>query len=338
MTDITLKDSLEARLFVALHAIKGQNDIDRCLELIEKGADPNAKDFRGTPALIHAADKGLASIVKALIHKDADINCQDHMQCTPLYRAAWKGHNDIVRLLIEKGAALDTASYNSCTPLIIAATYGHNDIVQSLCDAGADKYHLDNSNHSALTKAIRCNQEQCAKILIKEGTAGPGGFQDIHTALGFAAEYGHADVIREMLDRGICPDHQHLTGYVHLAAREDKTEAVQVFLDYGIDINARDERYLTPLMAAAEGGAVHTTQLLLDNGADPNRVSIGGGNTTAKDIAVERMKDHTGSKKKDFETVINTLNIAAIQAADKAGTTRKRRILRPSTKQRGPAI
>ncbi len=45
--------------------------------LIDKGADVNARSKNGATALILAADKGNAEIVKFLIDRGADINAKD---------------------------------------------------------------------------------------------------------------------------------------------------------------------------------------------------------------------------------------------------------------------
>ncbi len=44
--------------------------------------------------------------------------------------------------------------------------------------------------------------------------------------------------------------------------------AVRLLLDAGIDVNARDARGMTALIAASEHGHVAVVKLLLDRGAD----------------------------------------------------------------------
>ena len=55
-----------------------------------------------------------------------------------------------------------------------------------------------------------------------------------------------------------------------VAAREGRTDLLNVFLLYGADINSRDWAGRTPLMLAAQYGQIHAAKLLLERGADIN--------------------------------------------------------------------
>jgi ankyrin repeat protein len=49
-----------------------------------------------------------------------------------------------------------------------------------------------------------------------------------------------------------------------------KVEAVQVFLEHGADVTARDGTHSTPLHLAAADGSPKTARLLIEHGADVN--------------------------------------------------------------------
>ncbi len=63
-----------------LSAIKN-GDIDRAKNLIEKGADVNAKDELGRTALVYAEVHGYTELVKLLREKGADVNAMDKHNC-----------------------------------------------------------------------------------------------------------------------------------------------------------------------------------------------------------------------------------------------------------------
>ena len=85
--------------------------------LLSKGADANAMDRNGYPALYFAAYKGHKDVVVQLIGKGADINAKGNTGYTPLHGAAMGGHKEIAELLLEKGADVNARSVHGMTPL-----------------------------------------------------------------------------------------------------------------------------------------------------------------------------------------------------------------------------
>ena len=80
------------------------------------------------------------------------------------------------------------------------------------------------------------------------------------------------------------------------AAANGNLRSVALLLDAGADIEHRDERSFTPLMAAAFGGYSEVVNHLLLHGANPDAVGRGG--VTARSLAEERR----------FSDVVNTLD------------------------------
>jgi hypothetical protein len=80
----------------------------------------------------------------------------------------------------------------------------------------------------------------------------------IKTPLMAAAEHGHLEVVKVLLDRGARPGQADGTGAtaLHYAARSGSGEVVDLLLARGVDINAGANRDSgTPLHSAGEGGA-----------------------------------------------------------------------------------
>ena len=84
------------------------------------GGDFNAKDKRGTTALMSAAAYGSVDAVKALIDAGAGVNAKNAFDATALIWAV----NDIekVRLLLAKGADVNAKSKMGRSPLLVAAS------------------------------------------------------------------------------------------------------------------------------------------------------------------------------------------------------------------------
>ena len=79
---------------------------------------------------------------------------------------------------------------------------------------------------------------------------------------------------------------------LHIAAWNNKIEAVAALISHGADVNARDKYGLTPLMRASYWGYAKVVEALLDAGADKELKATSGPvkGKTALDIARDRNK------------------------------------------------
>ena len=73
------------------------------------------------------------------------------------------------------------------------------------------------------------------------------------------------------------------------AIRGDDLRQIGAMLDHGADVNAKDQRGITPLMYAAAVGSLEAMQRLLDKGADANARNAAGSTAlmwTATDLSL----------------------------------------------------
>ena len=96
-----------------------------------------------------------------------------------------------------------------------------------------------------------------------------------HTPLHWATQEGCTGMVQLLLlDQGINPDSGHADEHIGLptplclASRCGHIEIVQLLLDRGADIEARDSNRYTPLCLASRWRHIKIVQLLLDRGAD----------------------------------------------------------------------
>lgn len=166
--------------------------------------------------------------------------------------AASEGDAEATELAIQAGAPLEIRDECGRTPLLRAAELGNTGVARLLIEAGADLHAVDTDEHSLLHHAI------------------------LHAT--FYTDENHEsqiEIIRQALDAGVDPCGKTTGGEtpLHLATKSDSEAALAIarmLIDYGADLEARDQEEDTPTMFAASWGLVETLSLLLGAGADIN--------------------------------------------------------------------
>ena len=168
-------------------------------DAIERGAELDAKrdDAEGATALMWAAFRGEAQMVRTLIEAGADVNTTDNAGQNAIDEARSWGHEHIMAMLleartkqqaqwtkdlvdaavsgtlaelrsaIERGADVDAKRNDAegATVLMWAAFRGETEMVRVLLDAGADVNLLDNSGQSAIDEARSRGHEHIVEML-----------------------------------------------------------------------------------------------------------------------------------------------------------------------------
>ncbi|KAH8695273.1 ankyrin repeat-containing domain protein [Talaromyces proteolyticus] len=212
------------------------------LKALEFDASPNSVDNIYRSALSNAATAGHIEIVKLLLDHDADINLGNDLAQSPLFFAVIEGHKDVVELMLEKRPLfdLDRVDYTGRTPLFYAARWGWADIVDLLLSKGADRT--------------------------------VGDFKGSYVE-GVAAEHGCIDVLQvimtydmSMLDNPNVANHTPLA----LATKNGHFDAVEMLVECGANMNARNATGRTPLILATLARHVEIAKCLVQAGADIN--------------------------------------------------------------------
>lgn len=222
----------------ALHHAAGFGPLGNLQLLINKGADVNAKNRRGSTPLhwaIHDEAK-----VRLLLTEGANVNARQAQGRTPLYLAAMLGDSvPTIRLLLSRGADPNLGSVNGQTPLMTAAARGNVEAMQSLIERGAEVNAKDGAGETALMAACTNGNARAVRLLIERGADVKATSKRNETALGFAATAG-------------------------------VQASVEMLLAAGAEVNVRNFRGYSPLMFASSSDTVPAgiIRLLLDKGAD----------------------------------------------------------------------
>ena len=201
------------------------------------GTGRSASDWRYAadevnPLIIAAAENCL-NCIDPLLDLGLQINATSSSGLSPLLSALLNHHYDVAWKLIERGADINLSDNAGLSPLIAAIP-------------GIQALNTDKTNsHSAmemiellLSKGAKVNQRVSRRTLYQlNPEAGP--------AISF--------------ESGI-------TAVMH-AARSNDPEVLKIILDYGADINTRDDRGRTAVFYAAKTGLSEMVKLLYENGA-----------------------------------------------------------------------
>ena len=76
----------------------------------------NPESFDLNNKLLEAAEKGDLKLVKELLDQGADLEAKDKYGRRPLHNAVYYGHLEVVKLLLDRGADLEAKTNSGKTP------------------------------------------------------------------------------------------------------------------------------------------------------------------------------------------------------------------------------
>ena len=127
--------------------------------MIEKGCDVNHPGHTDKPALLwvaaHVELKDHDYLLHQLVDAGANVDARDNNGDTALIISSMNGHENCVKALLEKKANPNLMNYRRQSALFVAAMNGHTGIAKDLLNAGADMDVKSSDNLSAYEIAKR---------------------------------------------------------------------------------------------------------------------------------------------------------------------------------------
>uniref|UniRef100_A0A3Q2QGL4 Ankyrin repeat and sterile alpha motif domain containing 1A n=1 Tax=Fundulus heteroclitus TaxID=8078 RepID=A0A3Q2QGL4_FUNHE len=268
-----------------------------------------------------ASSHPLSSLLS--IWRGPNVNCVDTTGYTPLHHAALNGHSAVVEALLRNEALTNIADNKGCYPLHLAAWKGDQHIVKLLIHQGRSNPQINeqssvdhkefkrcgpfdpyinsknNDNETPLHCAAQYGHTQVVRLLLEELTDPTMRNNKFETPLDLAALYGRLEVVKLLLSAHpnllSCNTKKHTP--LHLASRNGHLSVVEVLLDAGMDINYETEKG-SALHEAALFGKTDVVQKLLSAGIDVKIVDQKG--LTALDI----VKDMPSQKSREIAALI----------------------------------
>ena len=228
-------------------AFCGMHDVAKFL-IIEHSQDVNSRGFDDKETPLHVASRrGHADIAQLLLEHGADGNAQDENGRTPLFQSSRYGHVEVARILLEHGADTETGNIYGVTPLGWASLEGHVEVTRLLLKHRADANAQDHNGWTTLHAASAFGRVGTARVLLEH-----------HDGVDANAR-----------------DANHSTP-LHLASGslfnlEERLDVVQLLIQSGSDIHARDNKGRTPFMMATEENCQKIMQFLFECEAEDHR-------------------------------------------------------------------
>jgi ankyrin repeat protein len=220
-----------------------------------------------TPRWVRTALFGGARELESLLASGVDASSQTEGGTTMLMMAA--PDEDKVRVLLARGAQVKQRSPAGVDALTLAAAqFGTSASMTRLLDAGAELRPPEGVRvrRSPLVLASMTGDLAATRLLLSRGA------EPSSEALSEAVTFGHADVVRALVEAGADASITESSGVnlLHWATITNRASVIPILVRAGVPLNATDDNGFTPLMYAAtvDVGDTDTLKALLSSGAD----------------------------------------------------------------------
>ena len=198
-----------------------------------------------------------------------------------LHYAAKNNADEIIYYLVMDMKMDVNEKGKGYTPLQHAVIEGQANSCKMLLDLCANTEIKSDKGNTALHLAAGSQWLDCVKILLDEGCDIEAKNIDGNTPIALSAKTGKMKTFKMFLNHGADINVlECITGstLLHWVAYWDSLEFVQLLLDRGLDVNARNKDGDTPLHRALIGANLDVVRCLLSHGANPNAVNNKGSN------------------------------------------------------------
>jgi ankyrin repeat protein len=256
--------------------------------LVTSGVEVNAPTPDGSTALHWAVHRDDTAMVEMLLASGARPATASRYGVTPLALAAENGNAAIIEDLLTAGAAADTAPAEADLPIMIAARTGAPEALKVLLAHGASPNVRNVRDQTPLMWAAAQNNGAAVRILIEAGAR-----VDARTTDGADGAARAAMKKAEYTLGGPSTQSPPPTAFTPLlwAVRAGASDAVEVLLDAGADVNDTVSAGESALVIALANAHWQLGDMLLDRGADPN---LAGAGWNALHQAVRTRRPNTG--------------------------------------------
>ncbi|NHZ44332.1 ankyrin repeat domain-containing protein [Massilia aquatica] len=212
----------------SLHGFARRGCTDIVCHLLDAGCDADQLVAYKNTLMHSAVASHKADLVQELLRRKLKVEGRNTLNYRPLHWAAQQGDLDIVKLLVEQGGAkvnikgnLNFIIRETKTPLYMAINEGYPDVARYLVERGADLNALnDQANRTAAYAAAGQGDSALLRYLLERGASPNGVNRDPDCARGDFSSFPLANAAN--------------------------AEVVDVLVEFGVDLNARNSSFMRP--------------------------------------------------------------------------------------------
>lgn len=212
-------------------AVRGHAEVLRLL--LARGADPAKRDGEGYSALDYGMERNRREAVVTLLqHWLAQATAAPEKASLSLCLAAAQLDDAKAQSLIQSGLGMDAPNRSGYRPLAMAARWGRLSVVKALLARKADPAAPSDTRYQStpLMEATRDGHVDIASLLLDGGA--PINQPDKHGdhALNWTAFFGHAPMIKLLVDQGaaLFQSGQSPESALQITLREKHDEAAKI--------------------------------------------------------------------------------------------------------------
>eukprot|EP00941_MAST-03F_sp_MAST-3F-sp1_P004771 g4771.t1 len=203
------------------------------------------------------------------------------------WRASWKKLRP--RPLIREGVIKPTTHLNAM--MTIARNQDYNKLVETLASGDVVTTINDRCMGGLTALHFACSaakvgdpvSEEILKILLFFGADVHATTDSNKTALHYACETGHIDLVKRLISAGASINSKTTSNMgkggetaLHMVCERSDTNLARLLIDYGADIDATSDCGLTPLHCAVRQNCAPIVKMLILEGADFDRKDTTG--------------------------------------------------------------
>lgn len=180
------------------------------------------------------------------------------------------GYCTMVTEVLKFGPDVEARKNDGATPLHLAAEYGHLELARILLENGADVNATKWPDRTPLYKAAEGGLKDMVRLLIRHGADAKTRVQDkVQELLCAASKSWSRETIQFFIDLGGDVNKwHHNTTPLHKASYHGDDKTVQLLIQHGSDVIARNRFHVTPLHCALYRVSAEVMSLLIRHRVD----------------------------------------------------------------------
>ncbi len=278
-------------------------------------------------ALIAASRYGFTDIVKLILEKNPPVTIKGREGMTALAAAVLGGNRDIVELLLKKGSDINMIQRHSRTPIMIAAGNGDLQMVKFLAARKADINRITRNSNCLLYEAIKSNMYPMVKLVLDLKARIKIRDRNLETPLMQCAKMDATPdrrIAGLLLEMNADINRRNRQGKTALmfAAEKGHGEIVQLLVEKGATINDRDRKKKSAADYAAISGHADILKYLLEKGAGKPAVKTGTKKKSSLFLKPETALFHKAAALSNMNMLKQLVETGTdINAVDNSGST-----------------